>query len=163
MKLWGVTGWKNTGKTGLVTRLVREFTARGLAVSTVKHAHHGADLDQPGTDSDRHRAAGAHQVLLASPARIAVLEELRGAPEPPLAELLDRLGPADLVLIEGFKSAPHPKIETHRAATGQPLISPENPTIRAVAADTELATDLPRFDLDATGLIADFIARELAL
>ncbi|RKF14630.1 molybdopterin-guanine dinucleotide biosynthesis protein B [Roseovarius spongiae] len=163
MKLYGVTGWKNAGKTGLVERLVAEFTARGLTVSTVKHAHQSFDVDRPGADSDRHRAAGAHEVLLASSNRVALLTELRGAPEPPLAELLTRLAPADLVLIEGYKRDAHPKIEAHRAAAGNPLIAPDDPTIRAVASDAPLALERPVFDLDDTNAIADFIAAELGL
>ena len=162
MKLYGVTGWKNSGKTGLMERLVAEFDRRGLVVSTVKHAHHAVDLDEPGRDSHRHREAGAREVILASPRRWALMHELRGAPEPALADLLARLSPCDLVLIEGFKSAPHPKIETHRAATGQPPMAFRAPGIRAVASDAphpELIC--PRFDLDATAEIADFIEAEV--
>ena len=163
MKLFGVTGWKNAGKTTLLTRLVAEFTARGMTVSTIKHAAHGFDLDQPGTDSYRHRAAGAREVLVASGRRWALMHEL-DASEPALGDLLPRLGPADLVLIEGFKTAPHPKIEAHRAVTGHPLIAPENPTIRAVAADSHIDTGrVPRLPLDDTVEIADFVARELGL
>ncbi|MBY6092242.1 molybdopterin-guanine dinucleotide biosynthesis protein B [Maritimibacter alkaliphilus] len=163
MKVYGVTGWKNAGKTGLMERLVAEFTARGLSVSTIKHAHHTTDVDQPGTDSHRHRQAGAREVLLASPHRWALMAELRDAPEPPLEELLTRLSPVDLVLIEGYKSAPHPKVEAHRSETGKTLMAGENPSIRAVAADSPVATALPRFELDDTAAIADFIARDLGL
>ena len=163
MKLWGITGWKNAGKTTLTARLVTEFTARGLTVSTVKHASHGFDLDQPGTDSDQHRRAGAREVLISSGKRWALMHEL-DAPEPTLDELLPHLSPADLILIEGFKTAPHPKVEAHRATTGHPLIAPDNPTIRAIAADSEIDTGpLPRLSLDDTKAIADFIARELDL
>ncbi|MEM8788505.1 MAG: molybdopterin-guanine dinucleotide biosynthesis protein B [Pseudomonadota bacterium] len=116
MRVFGVVGWKNQGKTTLVERLIPELAGRGLRVSTVKHAHHAAELDMPGRDSHRHRTAGAAEVLLASAARVAVIEELRGAPGPPLPALLRRLQPADLVLIEGFKTAPHPKLEVFRAA-----------------------------------------------
>ncbi len=163
MKLWGITGWKNTGKTGLTERLVAEFTARGLRVSTIKHAHHAADVDHPGTDSFRHRTAGAGQVVLATPMRVAVMTELRGAEEPPLTELVAGLAPCDLVLVEGYKRESHPKIETHRAAAGQALIAPSDPTIRAVASDVPLDLDRPVLDLDGTAAIADFIARELSL
>ncbi|MCA0994852.1 molybdopterin-guanine dinucleotide biosynthesis protein B [Alloyangia pacifica] len=163
MRIYGVTGSKNCGKTGLMERLVAEFCARGLSVSTLKHAHHSTDVDQPGRDSYRHRQAGAHEVLLASPHRWALMHELRDAPEPPLSELLTKLSPVDLVLVEGYKSAPHPKIEAHRAETGRPLLSPENPSIRAVAADSAVDTALPRFDLNDTAAIADFIAREVGL
>ncbi|MBE9637007.1 molybdopterin-guanine dinucleotide biosynthesis protein B [Salipiger mangrovisoli] len=163
MKIYGVTGSKNCGKTGLMERLVSEICGRGLSVSTLKHAHHSTDVDQPGRDSYRHRQAGAREVLLASPHRWALMHELRDAAEPPLSELLTKLSPVDLVLIEGYKAAPHPKIEAHRAETGKPLLSPANASIRAVAADSDVETALPRFDLDDTGAIADFILREVGL
>ncbi|NOC84913.1 molybdopterin-guanine dinucleotide biosynthesis protein B [Ruegeria atlantica] len=163
MRVYGVTGWKNAGKTGLMERLVAEITSRGFTVSTVKHAHHGVDVDQPGTDSHRHRVAGASEVLLASGQRIALMQELRGAPEPPLAELLARLSPVDLVLVEGFKREDHPKIEAYRAAAGHALMAPENGTIRAVASDTPLDLDRPVYDLDYTVGIADFILKEVGL
>lgn len=163
MKIYGVTGWKNNGKTGLMERLVTEFCARGFTVSTIKHAHHATDVDQPGTDSHRHRQAGASEVVLASAGRVAIMQELRGAPEPPLAELLARLLPVDLVLVEGYKRELHPKIEAFRQAAGTDLIAPEDPSIRAVASDTPLALDRPVFDLDGTAAIADFIQAELDL
>ncbi len=164
MNVFGVVGWKNSGKTGLMERLVAEFVGRGLTVSTLKHAHHSFDVDRPGKDSDRHRAAGAHQVLLSSANRWALMTELRGQQEPPLAELLNKLAPVDLVLIEGYKRDTHPKIEAHRRETGQPLIAPDDPTIRAVASNAApegLAVSV--IDLDDTGAIADFIAAELGL
>ncbi|SDX15235.1 molybdopterin guanine dinucleotide biosynthesis accessory protein MobB [Ruegeria halocynthiae] len=163
MRVFGVTGWKNAGKTGLMERLVAEITSRSFTVSTVKHAHHSVDVDQPGTDSHRHRMAGAAEVLLASGQRIALMHELRGAPEPALDVLLDRLSPVDLVLIEGFKSARHPKIEAFRAEPGNPLIALDDNTIRAIASDTPLDLDLPIFDLDDTAAIADFILGEVGL
>lgn len=163
MKIYGVTGWKNNGKTGLMERLVAEFAARGFSVSTLKHAHHATDVDQPGTDSYRHRTAGAQEVVLASPNRVAIMQELRGAPEPALEELLARMRPVDLILIEGFKRAPHPKIEAHRAEAGQLLIAPQDATVRAVASDVKLDLDRPVFHLDDTQTIADFIAAELSL
>ncbi|MBT8455421.1 MAG: molybdopterin-guanine dinucleotide biosynthesis protein B [Rhodobacteraceae bacterium] len=164
MKIWGIVGWKNSGKTGLMERLVAEFTARGLTVSTVKHAHHAFDVDQPGKDSYRHREAGAQEVLLTSGRRWALMHELRGAKEPGLEEFLARLSPVDLVLVEGFKSESHPKLEAHRSATGQALIAPGDSTIRAVASDTRSGTpDRPVFDLNDTAAIADFIAAELGL
>lgn len=163
MIVWGVTGWKNAGKTHLMARLVAEITRRGLNVSTVKHAHHAAETDRPGTDSFRHREAGAREVILASPARWALMHELRGAPEPPLEALLAHLAPVDLVLVEGYKSAPHPKIEAHRAATGRGLLADANATIRAVASDARPATALPLFHLDDTAAIADFLLREAGL
>lgn len=164
MKVYGVTGWKDTGKTGLMERLVAEFTARGLSVSTVKHAHHDTEIDHPGRDSHRHRSAGAHEVLLASPRRWALMHELRDTPEPPLPDLLARLSPVDLVLIEGYKRSPHPKIEAHRAAAGRPLLASDNPTIRAVASDSHHADlGVPVLHLDDTTAIAAFILRDLGL
>ena len=161
MKVWGVAGWKNTGKTGLVERLVAEFSARGLRVSTIKHAHSGFDIDQPGTDSARHRAAGAHEVLIASETRWALMHEAR---EPSLAALLERLDAADLVLVEGYKSEPHPKIETYRKDAGQDLLARTNPTIRAVASDSDLTdVPVPVLALDDTGAIAGLIAKALEL
>ncbi|QIE46892.1 molybdopterin-guanine dinucleotide biosynthesis protein B [Pseudohalocynthiibacter aestuariivivens] len=163
MKLFGVTGWKNAGKTGLMERLVAEITSRGLSVSTVKHAHHSFDVDQPGKDSHRHRIAGATEVLLASHSRIALMQELRGADEPPLSALLARLSPVDLVLVEGYKRDAHPKIEAFRAVTGNALIARDDPTILAVASDTPLDLDRPVFNLDDTIAIADFILSEVGL
>jgi molybdopterin-guanine dinucleotide biosynthesis protein MobB len=164
MKVYGVTGWKNAGKTGLMERLVTEITSRGLSVSTVKHAHHDTDVDQPGRDSFRHRTAGAREVLLASPRRWALMHELRDAPEPPLAELLEKLSPVDLVLVEGYKRDAHPKVEAYRAETGKALLASQGDTIRAVASDVpqpDLA--LPVFDLNDTAAIADFILKEVGL
>jgi molybdopterin-guanine dinucleotide biosynthesis protein MobB len=163
MRLYGVTGWKNAGKTGLMERLVAEMVARGLRVSTVKHAHHSFDVDHPGRDSYRHRQAGAGEVLLASRHRVALMRELRGETEPPLSDLLAMLAPCDLVLIEGYKRDRHPKIEAYRAETGNALIAPGDPTIRAVASDVALDLDRPVFDLDDTGAIADFILGEVGL
>lgn len=163
MKIYGVTGWKNAGKTGLMERLVAEITSRGLSVSTIKHAHHSFDVDHPGKDSHRHRVAGAHEVLLASKNRIALMQELRDHEEPELEHLLTRLSPVDLVLIEGYKRDRHPKIEAHRAVTGQPLIAPGDDTIRAVASDVPLTLDRPVFGLDDTIALADFVLREVGL
>ena len=163
MKIYGVTGWKNAGKTGLMERLVAEITSRGFSVSTIKHAHHSFDVDHPGKDSHRHRVAGAQEVLLASKNRIALMQELRDQEEPELAHLLTRLSPVDLVLIEGYKRDRHPKIEAHRSATGQPLIAPGDDTIRAVASDVPLTLERPVFDLDDTTALADFVLREVGL
>lgn len=162
MRVFGITGWKNTGKTTLTERLVTEFTRRGFTVSTVKHAHHAVDVDQSGTDSFRHREAGASQVLLASANRWALMNELRGAVEPDLDDLLNRLDLVDIVLVEGFKRAGHPKIETHRKDVGHDLIAPGNPTIRAIATDIPLEVDRPTFDLDDISGISDFILKETA-
>jgi len=163
MKIFGVTGWKNSGKTGLMERLISEFTARGLTVSSIKHAHHSFDIDHPGRDSYRHRDAGARQVLLASRNRWALMHELRHEDEPSLGDLLKQLSPVDLVLIEGYKRDRHPKIEAHRKETGQPLIAPEDETIVAVASDTSVAIDRPVLDLNDTASIVNFIAQHLEL
>ena len=163
MRVYGVTGWKNAGKTGLMERLVAEITGRGFTVSTVKHAHHAFDVDQPGTDSNRHRDAGASEVLLASGQRVALMQELRGAPEPSLDSLLARLSPVDLVLIEGYKRERHPKVEAFRAEPGNPPIALKDETIRAVASDTPLDLDRPVFDLNDTARIAAFILQEVGL
>lgn len=164
MKVWGIVGWKNTGKTGLMERLVSEFVARGLKVSTIKHAHHAIEVDHEGTDSYRHRLASATEVLLSSRTRWALMHELRDEDEPSLDDLLKRLTPVDLVLVEGFKRDRHPKVETHRKVTGSPLIAPEDRTICAVASDSGAGAEgRPVFDLDDTAGIADFIAAELGL
>ncbi|HKL06992.1 MAG TPA: molybdopterin-guanine dinucleotide biosynthesis protein B [Roseovarius sp.] len=163
MRLYGVVGWKNAGKTGLMERLVTEITGRGISVSTVKHAHHSFDVDHPGKDSHRHRVAGATEVLLASRNRFALMHELRDEDEPSLSELLQKLAPVDLVLVEGYKRDTHPKVEAHRSVTGNPLIAPDDPTVRAVASDTPLDLDRPVFDLNDTKAIADFILSEVGL
>lgn len=163
MRIYGVTGWKNAGKTGLMERLVAEITGRGFSVSTVKHAHHTFEVDHPGKDSHRHRIAGAREVLLASRNRVALMHELRDEDEPTLETLLARLSPVDLVLIEGYKRDVHPKVEAYRAEPGNPLIAPDDPSIRAVASDTPLTLDRPVFDLNDTAAIADFILAEVGL
>ncbi|WP_370231031.1 molybdopterin-guanine dinucleotide biosynthesis protein B [Cognatishimia sp.] len=164
MKRFGITGWKNAGKTTLTQRLVAEFTSRGLTVSTIKRTHHSVDLDPKGTDTHKHRTAGASEVLLASDARYAILKEHRDVP-PSLDQLIARLAPVDLVLIEGFKSENHPKIEAHRAETAQGLIATNTPSVVAIATDTpvRLERDIPQFDLNNIPTIADFIARYLEL
>lgn len=164
-KVFGIAGWKNSGKTGLMVRLVSEFTARGLKVSTIKHAHHDFDIDKVGADSYRHRQAGAHEVALVSGTRFAIMHELRGEPEPSFNEILARLAPCDLVLIEGYKREPVPKIEARRrgASKIEPL-APTDPHILAIAADHPVDdTDLPVFDLDDTGAIADFVLAKTGL
>ncbi len=163
MNVYGVVGYKNAGKTGLMERLVVEMVSRGLSVSTVKHAHHTFDVDQPGKDSYRHRVAGASQTLLSSGNRWALMSELRGMQEPSLQELLVQLAPVDLVLVEGYKRDSHPKVEAYRQETEHPLICSEDDTVRAVAADLELECPVPRFDLNDTKAIADFILADLGL
>ena len=163
MKIYGVIGWKNAGKTSLMERLVAEFTARGHSVSTIKHVHHDVDLDRPGKDSHRHRAAGAREVILAGAHRMALMVEHRGG-EPPLADVIARLGAVDLVLIEGYKRDAHPKIEVWRAEAGHDLIQPQDPTIRAVATDSVLPPlSVPQLDLNDTAAVADFIAADIGL
>jgi molybdopterin-guanine dinucleotide biosynthesis adapter protein len=163
MKVYGIIGWKNAGKTSLMERLVAEITERGFSVSTVKHVHHAVDLDQPGKDSYRHRAAGAREVVLASAQRFALMVEHRG-PEPDLASVIARLAPVDLVLVEGYKRDTHAKIEVYRAETGHDLIQPGDPTVRAVASDANLAAvSVPVLDLNDTAAIADFVLREVGL
>ena len=162
-RIYGVIGWKNAGKTGLMERLVRHITDRGFSVSTVKHVHHDVDLDQPGKDSFRHRQAGASEVVLASAHRFAILHEHRG-PEPDLTTVLSRLAPVDLVLVEGYKRDSHDKIEVWRPETGHSLIQPGDPLIRAVASDVALPQlAVPRLDLNDTAAVAGFILREVGL
>lgn len=162
MRVYGVIGWKNSGKTSLMERLVAEITGRGFSVSTVKHVHHAVDLDQPGKDSFRHRQAGAREVVLASADRFALMVEHRG-PEPELPAILARLAPVDLVLVEGYKRDAHPKVEVWRDETGQPLIQPADPLVRAVASDASLSLPVPVLDLNDTKAVADFILREVGL
>jgi len=163
MNVYGVTGWKNAGKTGLMERLVSEISDRGFSVSTIKHAHHTFDVDHPGKDSYRHRAAGAREVLLSSRNRWALMHEIQDEDAPSLAALLDKLSPVDLVLVEGYKTADHPKIEAHRVETGNPLIALDDPSIRAVATNTPMDVDQLTFNLDDTSAIADFILAEVGL
>lgn len=162
MRVYGVIGWKNSGKTSLMERLVAEITGRGFTVSTVKHVHHDVDLDHPGKDTWRHRAAGASEVVLASAHRFAILREHRG-PEPELAEVLARLAPVDLVLVEGYKRDAHRKVEVWRRETGHDLIQTHDPLVRAVATDEALSLPVPVLDLNDTKAVADFILAEVGL
>jgi len=158
MKIFGLAGWSGSGKTTLMVRLVPEIVGRGLRVSTVKHAHHAFDVDQPGKDSYEHRRAGATEVLVTSANRWALMHENRGAPEPTIEELVARMTPVDLLLIEGFKRAPHPKIEVFRRANGKPLLAPGDPSVLAVASDGPVPeVAVPVLDLDRVDLVADFI------
>ena len=163
--VFGIVGWKNSGKTTLLTRLVSEFVRRGFSVSTVKHAHHEFDIDKPATDSFRHREAGAREVMIVSGRRWALMHELRGEDEPPLEAVIARLSPSDLILIEGYKREGHPKIEVRRAASSEGAKRlPPDPSVLAVAADRETDADkLPFFHLDDIGGIADFIERTVSL
>lgn len=158
MNVVGIFGWKNSGKTTLVEKLVCELTARGLRVSTVKHAHHDFDIDHPGKDSHRHRVAGAHEVVVASAHRWALLREHLGAPEPSLDDLLAHLEPCDLVLVEGFKYGRHRKIEVRRINAPGTLMADQDDTIVAVAADdVSLAGGHRHLPLNDAAAIADFI------
>jgi molybdopterin-guanine dinucleotide biosynthesis protein B len=158
MRIIGLAGWSGSGKTTLITKLIPRLTARGLRISTLKHAHHGFDLDQPGKDSFMHRTAGATEVIVSSARRFAVLHELRDEPEWDLPALVGKMSPVDLVLVEGFKRDAFPKIEIHRAANGKPLIHPADPHIVAIAADTVLPqAAVPVIDLDDIDAIADLV------
>ncbi|MBM3115932.1 molybdopterin-guanine dinucleotide biosynthesis protein B [Jeongeupia naejangsanensis] len=161
--VFGIVGFSGSGKTTLTEQLIACFAARGLRVNAIKHSHHDLELEPPGKDSARFRSAGAAEVLVASPYRFAIVHELRGAPEPTLAEQLARLSPADLTLVEGFKHDPIPKLEVWRAETGKPQLFPGDPSIVAVASDHPVETALPFLDLDDADTIADFITHHLAL
>ena len=156
--VFGVVGWKNSGKTTLTERLVSEFTARGLTMSMVKHTHHNVDVDRSGTDSYRHRRAGAQEVMLAGGSRFALMHEYRSQPEFELDELLNRMAPCDLVLVEGFKKTPIPKLEVRRAKRQTSVLAEEDSSIVAVASDYEISgLDIPIFNLNDILSIADFI------
>ncbi len=161
----GIAGWKKSGKTTLAVRLIAEFTARGLRVASVKHAHHNFRIDDADTDSARHRRAGAAQVAIVSSKRWALVTELAGAPEPDFADVIARLEPCDLVVVEGYKSAPIPKIEARRRdAFGQESLADKDADVIAIAADHAVAAGaVPTFQLDDISGIADFIARSLGL
>ena len=164
MQIFGIVGWKNSGKTTLVAALVREFGARGVRVSTVKHAHHAFDLDRPGKDSFLHRAAGAQEVMIASHSRWALLHELRGRPEPSLSELLAHMSPVDLVLVEGFKGEAHAMLEVRRNGIDGSLLADADPHIVAIATDAAIAPQgKPVFALDDVAAIADFIQQYFAI
>ena len=161
MRIIGLAGWSGSGKTMLITRVVPVLVGRGLKVATVKHAHHAFDLDQPGKDSWLHRHAGASEVAVVSSRRWALVHELRGEPEPPLAEILEKLSPVDVVIIEGFKRHAHPKLEVFRAAVGKPVLYPDDDCVVAIASDGPLPqAPLPVVDLDDTERIADILQAE---
>jgi molybdopterin-guanine dinucleotide biosynthesis protein B len=164
-RVFGITGWKNSGKTTLTERLVAELTQRGWRISTVKHAHHAFDIDKEGTDSFRHRAAGATEVAIVSGNRWALMHELRDEQEPPLDTILTRLAPCDLVLIEGYKREAHAKIETRRLeAKDRAPLHKTDPAIVAIAADHPIAdSPLPVFAIDDIAAIADFIEQQAGL
>jgi len=167
MKVFGIAGYSGSGKTTLLEKLLPRFTALGLRVSVIKHAHHTFDIDKPGKDSYRHREAGASEVLLASSQRWVMMNELRGAPEPTLEEYLGHFSPCDLILVEGFKQEAIPKLEVYRPANGKPPLWPENPHIVALACDEPLASPLPvhlpLLDLNDADAIVRFILGTLKL
>ena len=163
MRIIGIAGWSGAGKTTLLAKLIPRLTARGVRVSTVKHAHHAFDVDQPGKDSHTHRMAGATEVLVSSVNRWALVHELRGAAEPTLLELLAKLAPVDLVIVEGFKHGAHPKLEIYRSAVGKPPLHPDDPRIVAVASDAPVpSARVPVVGLDDVDAIADLMLAHAA-
>jgi molybdopterin-guanine dinucleotide biosynthesis protein B len=161
MRIIGLAGWSGSGKTTLITKAIPRLIARGVRVSTIKHAHHGFDLDTPGKDSFMHRAAGATEVVISSANRWAILHELRGAPEWNLADLLAKMSDVDLILVEGFKrDRLIPKLEIHRAANGKPLLYPEDPSIAAIACDSMLpAAQIPVIDLNDIEAVVEVLLK----
>lgn len=158
MKIFGLAGWSGSGKTTLMVRLLPELVGRGLSVSTVKHAHHNFEIDRPGKDSYEHREAGATEVMITGGRRWALMHEIREKAEPSVADLISHMTPVDLLMIEGFKSDEHPKLEVYRSDTGKPLICRQDPKIVAVASDEILGgLDIPQLDLNDVPAIADFI------
>lgn len=163
MRIIGLAGWSGSGKTTLLAKVIPRIVARGLKVSTVKHAHHSFDMDRPGKDSHSHRMAGATEVLVGSANRWAVVHELRGEAEPTLSALLRKASPVDLVLVEGYKGESHPKLEVYRAANGKPLLHPGDPAIVAVASDAPLSgVRIPVLDLNDIEGITDILLRHAA-
>jgi molybdopterin-guanine dinucleotide biosynthesis adapter protein len=163
MRVIGIAGWSGAGKTTLLAKLIPRLTGRGVRVSTVKHAHHAFDVDQPGKDSHTHRMAGATEVLVSSVNRWALVHELRGAAEPTLGDLLVKLAPVDLVIVEGFKHGAHPKLEIYRAALGKPPLHPDDPHIVAVASDAPVpAARVPVVALEDVDAIADLMLAHAA-
>src|SRR5258707_13619522 len=160
MRILGLAGWSGSGKTTLITKLIPRLIARGLRVSTLKHAHHGFDMDKPGKDSFVHRVAGATEVIISSAKRWAILHELREEPEWDMRDLVAKMSPVDLVLVEGFKRDAFPKLEIHRADNGKPLLHPDDAHIVAVACDSALpAAKVPVVDLNDIDAIADLLMK----
>jgi molybdopterin-guanine dinucleotide biosynthesis protein B len=157
MKVFGFAGWSGSGKTVLIERVIPLLTARSVEVSLIKRAHHEFEVDVPGKDSYRHRHAGCREVLVSSSVRWAHMHELRGAPEQTLEQLVERISPCDLVLVEGFKRAPIPKIEVFRRENAKPALHPGDPNVVAIATDCRFETTLPQFDIDDASGIADFV------
>jgi molybdopterin-guanine dinucleotide biosynthesis protein B len=160
VRLIGLAGWSGSGKTTLLAKLIPVLIARGRSVSTIKHAHEGFDVDKPGKDSHTHRLAGAREVLVSGGQRWALMHELRGEPEPTLAELVPHIAPVDLLIVEGFKRERHAKLEVHRGEIGKPLLYPGDPSIFAIASDAPLRdAPVPAADLDDVETIATFVDR----
>jgi molybdopterin-guanine dinucleotide biosynthesis protein B len=158
VRLIGLAGWSGSGKTTLLAKLLPALIARGRSVSTLKHAHHAFDVDQPGKDSHTHRVAGAREVLISSARRWALMHELRTEAEPTLAELVPHLSPVDLVIVEGFKTQTHAKVEVHRSAIGKPLLFPSDPNIVAIVSDHRPPNvQLPFANLDDIEAVADLV------
>ncbi|HET7547262.1 MAG TPA: molybdopterin-guanine dinucleotide biosynthesis protein B [Gemmatimonadaceae bacterium] len=163
MKVIGIAGYSGSGKTTLIEKVIPLLVGLGLRVSLVKHAHHEFDVDRPGKDSYRHRHAGCTEVLVSSDRRWALMHELRGAPEPTLAEQLRHLSPCDVVIVEGYKREPIPKLEVHRRAADAPLLYPEDPHVIAIATDEPLDTSLPQIALDDAEGVARFLVEHFGL
>jgi molybdopterin-guanine dinucleotide biosynthesis protein B len=163
MKTFGFAGWSGSGKTTLIEKLIPLFVKRGLRVSLIKHAHHSFDVDHPGKDSYRHRHAGATEVLVTSSRRWVLMHELRGTQEPSFEDQVKHLSPCDLLIVEGFKFAPIPKLEVWRAEPGEGMLHPNDPHIVAVASDVKVEARVPVLDLNAHGEIAAFILGHLKL
>jgi len=161
MRIIGLAGWSGSGKTTLVTKVIPVLVGRGFKVATIKHAHHGFDIDQPGKDSWLHREAGASEVAVVSSRRWAIVHELAGEPEPPFGDILAKLSPVDLVIVEGFKRHPHPKLEIYRATVGKPLLHPDDNCIVAIATDVPLPqAQIPVVMLDDIESIANVLQAE---
>src|SRR5271163_4294948 len=161
MRVIGLAGWSGSGKTTLITKVIPVLVGRGLKVATIKHAHHEFDIDRPGKDSWRHREAGAREVMVASARRWAIMHELRGAAEPTLEELAARMSPVDLLLVEGWKLHPHPKLEVYRPSLGKELLYPNDPDVVAIASDEAIAAPIPLLPLGDAGAVAAFILDHL--
>jgi len=157
MKIFGFAGWSGSGKTTLVKSVIPALIGRGLKISTIKHTHHNFDIDRPGKDSFEHRVAGAHEVVITGAARWALLHENRGEPEPDIETMLTRMSPVDLVIIEGFKSYSHPKMEVYRPEVGKPLLCVDDSSIAAVASTISLDLEIPEINLNDVEAIADFV------
>jgi molybdopterin-guanine dinucleotide biosynthesis protein B len=163
MRIFGFAGYSGSGKTTLIEKLIPLFTGRGIKVSLIKHGHHAFDVDKPGKDSYRHRKAGCAEVLVTSSRRWVLMHELRGAPEPGLAEHIKRISPCDLLLVEGYKREHIPKLEVYREEVEEPLLHPHDEDIVAIASDCRLDIRLPQFDLNQPQAIADFILKHVGL